>query len=89
MLQDNYPFGIPELRFLSKVFHPNVYSDGAICLTTIQPANYSPAIKMDGILMGLLSLLNDANPASPANREAANIWGKSGCREKVRSNHRV
>lgn len=71
------------------MFHPNVYSDGRICLDTIQSANYSPAIKMDGVLMGLLSLLDDANPKSPANGEAARIWKKSGCREKVRSNHRV
>lgn len=71
------------------MFHPNVYTDGRICLNSIQSSNYSPAMKMDSVLMGLISLLSDANPSSPANGEAARIWEKPGCRDRVRSYHSV
>ncbi|CAF1531663.1 unnamed protein product [Adineta ricciae] len=30
-LLDNYPFKPPEIRFLKKIYHPNVGTDGRIC----------------------------------------------------------
>lgn len=32
---DEYPTRPPKVRFLSKMFHPNIYNDGKICLDSI------------------------------------------------------
>lgn len=33
---ENYPNKPPVVRFVSKMFHPNVYADGGICLDILQ-----------------------------------------------------
>lgn len=33
---DDYPFKAPRVNFMSKMFHPNVYNDGRICLDMLQ-----------------------------------------------------
>ena len=33
---EEYPNKPPAVRFLSKIFHPNVYADGKICLDILQ-----------------------------------------------------
>ena len=71
------------------MYHPNVWSSGEICLTSIQDANYSPAMKMEGILMGLVSLLSDPNLGSPAKGDAARNWKNSNIKQLVQQNHRV
>lgn len=29
---ENYPNKAPQVRFVSRMFHPNIYGDGRICL---------------------------------------------------------
>ena len=33
---EDYPNKPPKVKFVSKIFHPNVYADGAICLDILQ-----------------------------------------------------
>eukprot|EP00040_Diaphanoeca_grandis_P004374 m.28415 g.28415 ORF g.28415 m.28415 type:complete len:170 (-) comp15912_c0_seq1:127-636(-) len=70
---DSYPHKAPEVKFLSSVFHPNVYNDGGICLDTLQN-NWSPQMTIGGILISVQSLLDEPNPKSPANSEAARLF---------------
>jgi ubiquitin-protein ligase len=35
-MTEDYPNKPPAVRFLSKIFHPNVYNDGKICLDILQ-----------------------------------------------------
>jgi ubiquitin-conjugating enzyme E2 A len=51
-------------RFISKIFHPNVYADGKICLDILQN-QWSPIYDIAAILTSIQSLLSDPNPASP------------------------
>eukprot|EP00899_Mesostigma_viride_P003559 jgi/Mesvir1/13203/Mv06162-RA.1 len=67
-----YPEKPPRIRFTSDVFHPNVYSDGTLCMDIIQDA-WSPCHDVCTILTSIQSLLTDPNPASPANPEAAQL----------------
>lgn len=55
------------------MFHPNVYSDGNLCLDIIQD-NWSPIYTVSSILTSIQSLLTDPNAASPANPEAAKMY---------------
>ena len=38
---EQYPNKPPDIRFCTKVFHPNVYADGRICLDILMN-NWSP-----------------------------------------------
>ena len=64
---------ISAVKFVSKIFHPNVYGSGKICLDILQN-QWSPIYDIAGILTSIQSLLNDPNPASPANAEASQLY---------------
>jgi len=68
----DYPSKPPKVRFISTVFHPNVYSDGSICLDIIQD-KWSPIYNVVTILVSIRSLLDDPNINSPANPIAAQL----------------
>ena len=68
-----YPHKPPEVKFVSKMFHPNVYNDGSICLDILK-SQWSPIYDVSAILTSIQSLLCDPNPKSPANSEAARLY---------------
>ncbi|CAM9094505.1 unnamed protein product [Ascophyllum nodosum] len=66
---EDYPNKPPSVRFLTRMFHPNIYNNGQICLDILQN-QWSPIYDICAILTSIQSLLCDPNPASPANSEA-------------------
>eukprot|EP00831_Metopus_contortus_P037274 TRINITY_DN2937_c0_g2_i4.p1 TRINITY_DN2937_c0_g2~~TRINITY_DN2937_c0_g2_i4.p1 ORF type:complete len:105 (+),score=12.04 TRINITY_DN2937_c0_g2_i4:243-557(+) len=70
---EDYPNKAPSVRFLTKMFHPNIYNDGKICLDILQN-QWSPIYDISAILTSIQSLLCDPNPNSPANGEAAKLY---------------
>lgn len=83
----------------SKMFHPNVYANGELCLDILQN-RWSPTYDVAAILTSIQSLLHDPNPnrlanqqhtivrpltlfCSPANAEAANLY-----RENLKEYHK-
>ena len=70
---EEYPDKPPDVRFLTKMFHPNIYADGKICLDILQK-EWSPLLDIGAVLQSIQSLLNDPNPDSPANSEAARFF---------------
>ncbi|KAJ8905082.1 hypothetical protein NDN08_001593 [Rhodosorus marinus] len=73
VFSEDYPNQAPLVKFVSKLFHPNVYADGGICLDILQN-NWSPILDISAILTSIQSLLCDPNPNSPANSEAAKLF---------------
>ncbi|KAH0858299.1 hypothetical protein HID58_086560 [Brassica napus] len=88
---EDYPNKPPTVRFVSRMFHPNIYADGSICLDILQN-QWSPIYDVAAILIYLemlliscfsikplmiASLLCDPNPNSPANLEAARMFSES------------
>ncbi|EWC77174.1 ubiquitin-conjugating enzyme E2 2 [Plasmodium falciparum UGT5.1] len=63
----------PKVKFLTKMFHPNIYMDGNICIDILQK-HWSPIYDISAILTSIQSLLSDPNPNSPANQEAALLF---------------
>ncbi|KAL0208144.1 hypothetical protein P9112_010731 [Eukaryota sp. TZLM1-RC] len=70
---ESYPNEPPKVRFISTMFHPNIYSDNTICLDILQ-SQWSPIYDVVSVLTSIQSLLNDPNPASPANSLAARLF---------------
>lgn len=70
---EQYPSKPPSVKFLSPMFHPNVYANGDLCLDILQN-RWSPTYDVSLILTSVQSLLNDPNINSPANVEAANLY---------------
>ncbi|KAJ3387489.1 Ubiquitin-conjugating enzyme E2 2 [Entophlyctis sp. JEL0112] len=70
---ESYPTKPPHVRFVSKMFHPNIYANGDLCLDILQN-RWSPTYDTAAILTSIQSLLHDPNPNSPANTEAARLF---------------
>ncbi|WFD04957.1 E2 ubiquitin-conjugating enzyme [Malassezia vespertilionis] len=77
-----YPNKPPSVKFLSKMFHPNVYANGELCLDILQN-RWSPTYDVAAVLTSIQSLLHDPNPNSPANAEAASLY-RENMKEYVR-----
>ena len=73
---EEYPNKAPTVKFVTKMFHPNIYADGSICLDILQN-QWSPIYDISAILTSIQSLLCDPNPSSPANSEAARLYGEN------------
>lgn len=56
-----------------QVFHPNVYTDGTLCMNVLQE-QWSPINTICSLLVSIQSLLTDPNTSSPANPEAAQLY---------------
>ena len=64
-LDDQYPFVPPKMRFVTKVWHPNISSaNGAICLDILKD-QWSPALTLKTALLSLQALLSSPQPDDP------------------------
>jgi len=73
---EEFPTKPPHVKFVTKMFHPNIYNNGEICLDILQN-QWSPIYDISAILTSIQSLLTDPNPNSPANSEAAKLWSEN------------
>jgi ubiquitin-conjugating enzyme E2 A len=69
---ESYPIEPPKVRFLTKLFHPNVYPDGNVCVDVLQN-NWTATSDVLSILISIQVLLTCPNPNSPANKEAGQL----------------
>ena len=72
------------MKFCCKMFHPNIYPDGKVCISILHPPGvdsmneqekaeerWRPIIGVEAILISVISMLNEPNIDSPANLDAS------------------
>lgn len=65
VLPDGYPFEPPKMKFLTKVWHPNISSQsGVICLDILKD-QWSPALTLKTALVSIQALLSAPEPDDP------------------------
>ena len=77
----DYPYNPPTVRFIHKMWHPNIYENGEVCISILHPPvddskntelpseKWNPAQNVRTIMMSIISLLNE-----PANVDASVIY---------------
>jgi len=85
---NDYPMSPPVVQFTSDFWHPNVYTDGKVCISILHPPGHDemsgelpgerwlPTQTVTTILLSIISLLSAPNISSPANVDASVEWRK-------------
>merc|ERR1712216_37059 len=72
-LPEEYPMAAPKVRFLTKIYHPNIDKLGRICLDILKD-KWSPALQIRTVLLSIQALLSAPNPDDPLDNEVAEMW---------------
>jgi ubiquitin-conjugating enzyme E2 D/E len=71
----DYPLTAPTLKFLTKIYHPNISSKGQICIPELD-GEWSPIVTVDKIIDTIISLLCEPNTSNPIVVDLANQFDK-------------
>ena len=63
----------PKVRFLTKIYHPNIDKLGRICLDILKD-KWSPALQIRTVLLSIQALLSAPNPDDPLANDVAEMW---------------
>lgn len=84
----DYPYSPPSFRFLNKMYHPNIYDNGEVCISILHPPiddpqsgelpseRWNPTQTVRTVLLSVISLLMEPNTSSPANVDASVMYRK-------------
>lgn len=69
----HHPFKPPKITFKTKVYHPNIDSEGQMVLDIFQ-GNWSPALTVEKLLLSIVSVLYDPMLDHPVDRHIARLY---------------
>ncbi|XP_065182996.1 ubiquitin-conjugating enzyme E2 N [Sycon ciliatum] len=72
-LPEEYPMSAPKVRFMTKIYHPNIDKLGRICLDILKD-KWSPALQIRTVLLSIQALLSAPNPDDPLDTTVAEQW---------------
>ena len=93
----DYPFSPPKFKFLTKMWHPNIYHDsGEVCISILHSPvpdqqsgekaeeRWRPTQEARTIILSVISLFTCPNTSSPANVDASVMYRKWCAKEDER-----
>lgn len=66
----DYPHKPPKVTCDTKIYHPNIDFEGAVCLNILRD-EWKPVLDINAVIYGLCCLFYEPNPDDPLNKEAA------------------
>jgi ubiquitin-conjugating enzyme E2 N len=72
-LPEDYPMSAPKVRFITRIYHPNIDKLGRICLDILKD-KWSPALQIRTVLLSIRALLSAPNPDDPLANDVAELW---------------
>eukprot|EP01084_Bolivina_argentea_P137374 241920_1 len=71
-LPETYPLTGPKIRFLTRIFHPNIETTGKVCLDILS-SHWTPASSFRHVALSLKLLLKNPN-LSDIENEIVDLW---------------
>ncbi|KAI8645346.1 ubiquitin-conjugating enzyme/RWD-like protein [Parasitella parasitica] len=73
-IPNSYPFDPPQIRFVTRIYHPNIDDAGRICADILKKGEnggWKPSLNLRTTLLSLSQLLANPNPDDPLDAEIA------------------
>merc|ERR1711998_270726 len=83
---ESYPMDPPTMVMMQPMWHPNIYTDGRLCISILHPPGddphsgelaserWNPTQSVATVLLSVISMLNEPNISSPANVDASVMY---------------
>jgi ubiquitin-conjugating enzyme E2 D/E len=84
LFPQEFPFKPPQVKFLTRIYHPNIDQDGQICLQLLKPDKWKPSTSVRQLLLEIIALIHNPNPDDPLEPSIAQIYTQD--RELYRKN---
>ncbi|KAJ2871839.1 NEDD8-conjugating protein ubc12 [Coemansia aciculifera] len=69
-ITDDYPHTAPKVLCVQKIYHPNIDTEGHVCLNVLRE-DWNPVLNIQSVIFGLQMLFTAPNPEDPLNTDAA------------------
>lgn len=67
-----YPHQPPKVHLETPIYHPNIDTEGNVCLNILRK-DWKPVLGINPVILGLVFLFIEPNPEDPLNHEAAKV----------------
>jgi len=82
----DYNIHPPTVRCMTQIWHPNVDTEGHVCLNILRDTEWTAVMDIQSVIFGLLILFYEPNTSDPLNHDAAHemIANIDAFKQKVR-----